>query len=127
MVAGRPVGAEAGERGCQRHLQSRPGEPSIPAMTKLSIDQRFSCGAELRAARFGIALQYDDIGERLMELRKVAWDRYDASALWSVPPHATYDSMYAVIDGLRSYGDLEAAYLAAAILQEIERRTGDAT
>jgi len=54
VVAGRPVGAETGERGCQRHLQSRPGEPYIPAMTKLSIDQRFSCGAELRAAHFGI-------------------------------------------------------------------------
>ena len=127
MLAGRPFGAEAGEKGCQRYLQSRPGKTYIPAMAKLSIDQRFSCGAELRAARFRIALQYDDIGERLMELRKVAWDRYDASALWSVPPHATYDSMYAVIDGLRSFGDLEAAYLAAAILQEIEHRTGDAT
>ena len=90
------------------------------------IDERFSCGAERRAARFGIAIQYDDIGDRLMELRKIAWDRYASSALWSVPPHATYSSMYEVADGLRSDGDLEAAYLAAAILQEIESRKADA-
>ena len=90
------------------------------------IDERFRCSAEQRAARFGITIQYEDIGNRLLELRKIAWDRYDTSALWSVPPHATYDSMYAVVDGLRTDGDLEAAYLAAAILREIRARTGRA-
>ncbi len=90
------------------------------------IDNRFRCSAEQRAVRFGINLRYEDIGDRLMELRKIAWDRYDTSALWSVPPHATYDSMHAVVDGLRSDGDLEAAYLAAAILREIRSRTGRA-
>ena len=88
------------------------------------IDRRYRCSAEQRAARFGITLEYEDIGNRLMELRKIAWDRYDTSALWSVPPHATYDAMHAVVDGLRSDGDLEAAYLAAAILREIRSRTG---
>ena len=65
------------------------------------------------------------MGDRLMELRRTARDRYGAQALWSVPPHATYDSMHAVIDGLRSNGDLEATYLAAAIFREIKCRTGD--
>ena len=95
-------------------------------MAERMTKEGFRCAAELRAARFGIVLEYDDIGDRLMELRKVAWDRYDTSALWSVPPHATYDSMHAVVDGLRSDGDLEAAYLAAAILREIRSRTGRA-
>ena len=90
------------------------------------IDERFRCSAEQRAARFGITVQYEDIGDRLMELRKIAWDRYDSSALWSVPPHATYNAMYEVVDGLRSDGDLEAAYLAAAILQEISLRNAGA-
>ena len=90
------------------------------------IEERFRCMAEQRAARFGITPKYEDMGDQLMELRKIAWDRYGAQALWSVPPHATFDSMRAVIDGLRSHGDLEAAYLAAAILREIECRTGDA-
>ncbi len=96
-------------------------------MNSSVIDRRHRCSAEQRAARFGIALKYEDIGERLMELRKIAWDRYGATALWSTPPHATYDSMYAVVDGLRSDGDLEAAYLAAAILKEIGMRTARAT
>ena len=90
------------------------------------IEEPFRCMAEQRAARFGITLEYEDMGDRLMELRRTAWDRYGAQALWSVPPHATYDSMHAVVDGLRSYGDLEAAYLAAAILREIECRRSDA-
>ncbi len=59
-----------------------------------------------------------------MELRKTAWDRYGATALRHVPPHATYSTMEEVADGLRCYGDLEASYLAAAIIQEIKARTG---
>ena len=66
------------------------------------------------------------MGDQLMELRKIAWDRYGAQALWSASPHATYDSMCAVLDGLRSHGGLVAANLAAVILREIECRTGDA-
>ena len=58
-----------------------------------------------------------------MELRKLAWDRYHARALWSTPPHATYGTMRAVAGALRDHGDLEAAYLAAAIDREIGRRT----
>ena len=93
------------------------------------IDERFICAAEARTAQqasLGVTVRYEDIGERLMELRKIAWDRYGATALWYVPPHATYGTMREVADGLRSYGDLEAAYLAAAILKEIKARTGDA-
>ncbi|MDE0303421.1 MAG: hypothetical protein OXI87_00845 [Albidovulum sp.] len=93
------------------------------------IDERFRCAAEDRAAQqasLGVRVRYEDIGDRLMELRKEAWDRYGATALWSVPPHATYGAMSAVTEGLRTDGDLEAAYLAAAILREIETRTGRA-
>ena len=93
------------------------------------IDERFRCAAEDRAAQQacrGVKVRYEDIGERLMELRKEAWDRYGTTALWSVPPHATYGAMSAVADGLRTDGDLEAAYLAAAILREIRARTGRA-
>ena len=92
-------------------------------------EERFRCAAEDRAAQqacLGVTIKYEDIGERLMELRKIAWDRYGATALWYVPPHATYATMDEVADGLRNNGDLEAAYLAAAILQEIETRTGRA-
>ena len=98
-------------------------------MTNQQIDDRFICAAEARTAQqesLGIKVRYEDIGERLMELRKIAWDRYGATALWYVAPHATYGAMRAVADGLRSNGDLEAAYLAAAILKEVEARTGNA-
>ena len=98
-------------------------------VTMNGIDQRFRCAAEDRAAQqasLGVRVRYEDIGERLMELRKIAWDRYGATALWYVPPHATYGTMEEVADGLRSNGDLEAAYLAAAILKEIGSRTGRA-
>ena len=95
-------------------------------MSDPSKDERFRCGAELRADRFGIRLQYDDIGERLMELRKEAYDKYDGRALTNVPGHATLAGMRAVAGSLRDNGDLEAAYLAAAIDREIRRRTSDA-
>ena len=94
------------------------------------IDERFRCAAEDRAAQqacLGVRVRYEDIGDRLMELRKEAWDRYHARALWSTPTHATYGTMRAVAGALRDHGDLEAAYLAAAILREIEARTGRAT
>ena len=103
--------------------------PILSIMPDKQIDERFICAAETRTAQqasLGIKVRYEDIGERLMELRKIAWDRYGATALWYVPPHATYGTMSEVADGLRSYGDLEAAYLAAAILKEIKARTGDA-
>ena len=93
------------------------------------VDERFRCAAEDRAAQqacLGVAVRVEEIGERLMELRKQAWDRYGATALWSVPPHATYGAMAAVAESLRTNGDLEAAWLAAAILREIETRTGHA-
>lgn len=95
-------------------------------MANPSIDERFICAAEARAAQqasLGVTVRYEDIGDRLMELRKIAWDRYGATALWHVPPHATYSTMDEVAEGLRSNGDLEAAYLAAAIIREIDSRT----
>lgn len=98
-------------------------------MDSSTIDERFRCAAEERAAQqacLGVTIKYEDIGERLLELRKIAWDRYGTTALWYVPPHATYATMDEVADGLRNHGDLEAAYLAAAILREIETRTGRA-
>lgn len=113
-------------RGTPTKLQFALVPRYVADMSCVMIEKRFRCMAEQRATRFGITLEYEDLGDRLMELRRIAWDRYGAQALWSVPPHATFDSMHAVIDGLRSYGDLEAAYLAAAILREIECRTDDA-
>ena len=98
-------------------------------MADTRINERFICAAEARAAQqadLGVTVRYEDIGERLMELRKIAWDRYGTTALWYVAPHATYGTMDEVADGLRCYGDLEAAYLAAAIIREIEARTGRA-
>ena len=96
-------------------------------MIKSSVDERFRCAAENRAIQQDRPVEYQDIGGRLMELRKLAWDRYHARALWSTPPHATYGTMRAVAGALRDHGDLEAAYLAAAIDREIERRTDNAT
>ena len=109
----------------------KPGSscPILLIMVDNRIDERFICAAEARAAQqasLGVKVRYEDIGERLMELRKIAWDRYGATALWYVPPHATYSTMDEVANGLRRNGDLEAAYLAAAILKEIKARTGDA-
>ena len=95
-------------------------------MIRPSVDERFRCAAEDRAVQQARPVTYHDIGEQLMELRKLAWDRYHARALWSTPPHATYGTMRAVAGALRDHGDLEAAYLAAAIDREIGRRTGNA-
>ena len=116
--------------GCQCADVENPRNPTyIVTMAGSMIDERFRCAAEDRAAQqasLGVKVRYEDIGERLMELRKEAWDRYGATALWHVPPDATYAAMSAVADGLRSDGDLQAAYLAAAILREIKARTGRA-
>ena len=94
--------------------------------TAADIDGRFLCRAEERAARQGRTLKYDDIGDRLMALRKEAWDRYDLRALWNRRGDATLNAMRGVARALRLYGDLEAAHLAAAILREVERQSGDA-
>ena len=51
--------------------------------------ERFSCAAEDRATDWGCVPAYDDIGERLMTLRKEAWDRYSLRALWNIRPDAT--------------------------------------
>ena len=107
-------------------LQSGRILPYIAVMAERMIRERFRCGAELRAARFGIVLQYEDIGDRLMELRKEAYDRYDGRALTNLPGHATFGGMRAIAHSLRDNGDLAAARLAADILREIGTGTGRA-
>ena len=107
-------------------LQSGRIVPHIAVMAERMIRERFRCGAELRAARFGIVLQYEDIGDRLMELRKEAYDRYDGRALTNLPGHAKFGGMRAIVHSLRDDGDLAAAWLAANILREMEARTGRA-
>ena len=96
-------------------------------MNKTFCDTRFRCAAEDRAIQQNRKIEYHDIGGRLMELRRIAWDKYHARALWSTPPHATYRTLRAVAETLRDNGDLGAAFLAAAIDKEISRRTGSAT
>ena len=119
-------------RGCQPLnflVMEQPSQQSgsaSPSLENSPIDSRFACDAELRARQTGLAVKYEDIGDRLMELRKIAWDRYGAHCLWNVPPHATCGALRGVANGLRNSGDLEAAFLAAAILREIEKRTGRA-
>lgn len=88
------------------------------------VNNRFKCRAEERAARFGFELNYEDIGDRLMELRQEAFDKYDVRALWSTPGHATLAGMRGVAGVLRNNGDLGAAYLAAEIIREGEREGG---
>ena len=94
--------------------------------TAAEIDGRFMCRAEDRAAQQGRTLKYDDIGDKLMALRKDAWDKYELRALWNRRGDATLNAMRGVARALRLYGDLEAAYLAAAILREVERQSGNA-
>ena len=48
-------------------------ERSREAM-RLLLPERFRCGAEQRAQRFRVDLEYEDIGEDLLELRKKAYD-----------------------------------------------------
>ena len=69
----------------------------------------------------------EDVGERLLELRRTAFQKYYPDALWYVSSDATFAAMRGVADALRTEGDLEAAFLAAAILKEIDRKTGNAS
>ena len=91
------------------------------------IEERFRSRAEDRAAQWKRAPVYDDIGERLMELRKEAWDGYAQRALWNIPPDATLGAMRSVAWALRFHGDMKAAFLAEDILREVDRQeNGDA-
>ena len=103
-------------------LSIHPGRRDAISNT---VNSRFRCRAEERAARFGLKLKYEDIGDRLMELRKEAFDKYDVRALWSTPGHATLTGMRGIAEALRNNGDLEAAFLAAAIFREVEKEGGD--
>ncbi len=88
---------------------------------------RFSCLAEQRAARRGRTLKYEPIGDRLMALRKQAWDRYDTRALQNTPGDATLDAMRGVACDLRRYGDMQAVHLAAAIISEVKKQESHAS
>ena len=85
---------------------------------KIPIPERFHCMAEQRAKRFRINLEYDDIGEELLLLRKKAYDHYGNTCLWSIPGHATISGLQGIAGGLQDYGDLNAARLAAKILKK---------
>lgn len=86
----------------------------------IPIPERFHCMAEQRAKRFRINLEYDDIGEELLLLRKKAYDHYGNTCLWSVPGHATISGLQGIAGSLQDYGDLNAARLAARILEKTE-------
>ncbi|MCY3725422.1 MAG: helix-turn-helix transcriptional regulator [Rhodobacteraceae bacterium] len=86
----------------------------------IPIPERFHCMAEQRAKRFRIDLEYEDIGEELLLLRKQAYDFYGDICLWSVPGHATISGLRGIAGGLQDYGDLNAARLAAKILEKTE-------
>ncbi|MXW85717.1 MAG: hypothetical protein F4186_06060 [Boseongicola sp. SB0676_bin_33] len=87
---------------------------------RIPIPERFHCEAERRSRRFRIDLEYEDIGEELLALRKKAYDLYGARCLWNIPGHATTRGMRGIATSLQTYGDLDAARLAADILE----RTG---
>ena len=75
------------------------------------IDERFTCAAEAIASRQDcprVKFRRDDIGERPVELRKEARDRYGTTAFWLAPPHATHAAMSEPVDDLRTDGDLKA-------------------
>ena len=93
--------------------RERPRETMRP-----SLPERFRCGAEQRAQRFRIDLEYEDIGDDLLALRKKAYDLYGGRCLWSVPGHATISGMQGIAGALQEYGDLAAAQLAAEILEK---------
>jgi len=84
----------------------------------IPIPERFHCMAEQRAKRFRINLEYDDIGEELLLLRKQAYDFYGDICLWNIPGHATISGLRGIAGGLQKYGDLNAARLAAKILKK---------
>ena len=83
---------------------------------RIPLPERYHCMAEERARRFGFTIQYDDIGEELLALRKQAFDLYGATCLWNVRGNATITGLRALAEGLHSHGDLGAARLAAEIL-----------
>ena len=87
---------------------------------RIPIPERLHCEAERRSRRFRIDLEYEDIGEELLALRKKAYDLYGATCLWNIPGHATTRCMRGIATSLQTYGDLNAARLAADILE----RTG---
>ena len=102
-----------------------PREAAMSAGTV--IEERFRSRAEDRAIEWKRSLAYHDIGDRLMELRKEAWDGYAYRALWNIRPDATLGAMRSVAWALRLYGDMKAAFLAEDILQEVDRQeNGDA-
>ncbi len=84
----------------------------------IPIPERFHCMAEQRAKRFRINLEYEDIGEELLLLRKQAYDFYGDICLWNIPGHATISGLRGIAGGLQKYGDLNAARLAAKILKQ---------
>ena len=64
--------------GTKRYFSPGRSYPILLIMANNRIDERFICAAEARAAQqasLGVKVRYEDIGERLMELRKIAWDR----------------------------------------------------
>ena len=86
----------------------------------MPIPEWFHREAERRSCRFRIDLEYEDIGEELLALRKKAYDLCGARCLWNIPGHATTRGMRGIATSLQVHGDLNAARLAAAILE----RTG---
>ncbi len=85
---------------------------------KIPIPERFHCMAEQRSRRYRVDLEYEDIGEELLLLRKKAFDLYGATCLWNIAGHATISGMRGIAGGLQNYGDLDAARLAAVILEK---------
>ncbi len=94
----------------------KPRRQRKPYTGHIPIPEKYHCLAEQRSRRFQIDLEYEDIGDELMNLRKQAFDLYGATCLWNIPGDATIDGMRSVAKGLRNYGDLKAAHLAIEIL-----------
>ena len=99
----------------------------VKAISIPEIDRRHRSEAEEYAKQFRIKLECENIEARLLELRKNANEKRGCQALWNIPGDATYSGMRVVAEKLRDFGDLEAAYLAAAILKEIEQSIGNAS
>ncbi|MCY3674827.1 MAG: helix-turn-helix transcriptional regulator [Rhodobacteraceae bacterium] len=104
---------------CQKNIQ-HTGKARWPHNYTgiIPIPERFHCMAEQRAKRFRINLEYDDIGEELLLLRKQAYDLYGDICLWNIPGHATISGLRGIAGGLQKYGNLNAARLAAKILEK---------
>ena len=93
---------------------------------RIPIPERFHCEAEERSRRFRIDLEYEEIGEELLALRKRAYDLYGARCLWNIPGHATVRGLRGIATNLQMYGDLNAARLAADILERTGLEDGHA-